>query len=230
MLAPITPYPKRINLYLDTEFTGLHQRTDLISLSLVHSRTCYFYAEFVSFSRAQLDEWLNTNVMANCIFLKEHGFCRPPEEIPLSPDCPIRELGPGYIFDRDINTKMIRMRGWPENILANLDVWLKHVEFKFVTKDHDQVVPFQVISDCFSYDWVLFNELYGGARRLPSTISYIPIDICSLFFANNIDPDISRVGFAGDAAVTDLPQHNALADAFNIKACFERLQAMKKSS
>jgi hypothetical protein len=74
--------------------------------------------------------------------------------------------------------------------------------------------------DCLAYDWVLFCQLFGGgAECLPRNVYYIPFDICTLFKVRGIDPDISRIEYAGVKAV----KHNALDDARVIKACYERL-------
>lgn len=76
-------------------------------------------------------------------------------------------------------------------------------------------------SDCLSYDWVLFNELFGGALNLPKTVYYIPFDICTLFKVKGIDPDISREGFVSEKKSSE--KHNSLFDAIIIKKCFEKL-------
>lgn len=52
-------------LFLDTEFTGLHQQTSLISLALVPMDGPYFYAEFTDYKVQQIDDWLQQNVLAN---------------------------------------------------------------------------------------------------------------------------------------------------------------------
>jgi hypothetical protein len=50
-------------IFLDTEFTGLHQHTTLISLALVAETGEEFYAEFTDYDRTQLSDWLNENVL-----------------------------------------------------------------------------------------------------------------------------------------------------------------------
>ena len=58
--------------------------------------------------------------------------------------------------------------------------------------------PVEIWSDCLAYDWVLFNELFGGAFGIPENVYYIPFDICTLFKMKNIDPDVSREKFIGE--------------------------------
>lgn len=60
---------KTTKLFLDTEFSGLHKNTTLISLGLVSECGKTFYAEFVDYDKSQIDDWLRVNVLAN-LFLK----------------------------------------------------------------------------------------------------------------------------------------------------------------
>jgi hypothetical protein len=50
-------------IFLDTEFTGLHSNTTLISIGLVSIDGTYFYGEFTDFDKNQLNDWLNSHVM-----------------------------------------------------------------------------------------------------------------------------------------------------------------------
>lgn len=81
-------------------------------------------------------------------------------------------------------------------------------------------------SDCFSYDWVLFCQIFGHAFNVPNNVYYIPFDICTLFFAKGIDPDVNREEFSIVYDKIKQDKHNALHDAMVIKACFERLNRM----
>jgi 3' exoribonuclease, RNase T-like len=51
-------------IFLDTEFTGLHQKTTLISMALVAETGEAFYAEFTDYNNLQVSDWLNENVIA----------------------------------------------------------------------------------------------------------------------------------------------------------------------
>ena len=51
--------------FMDTEFTGLHQKTTLISLGIVSEDGRTFYAEFNDYAQDQVDEWLKDNVIKN---------------------------------------------------------------------------------------------------------------------------------------------------------------------
>ena len=52
-------------IFFDTEFTGLHQNTTLISIGLVSECGKTFYAEFTDYDQKQVDEWIKNNVIAN---------------------------------------------------------------------------------------------------------------------------------------------------------------------
>jgi len=53
---------KRTKVFLDTEFTGLHKNTTLISIGLVSGEKI-FYAEFTDYDEKQVDSWLKENVI-----------------------------------------------------------------------------------------------------------------------------------------------------------------------
>lgn len=62
-------------LFLDTEFTGLHQGSTLISLGIIAESGEEFYAEFTDYDTHQLNPWLEENVMKNLTMLdKESGY------------------------------------------------------------------------------------------------------------------------------------------------------------
>ncbi len=51
-------------LFLDTEFTGLHQKTTLISLAMVADTGEAFYAEFTDYDEEQVSDWHREHVLA----------------------------------------------------------------------------------------------------------------------------------------------------------------------
>ncbi len=78
----------------------------------------------------------------------------------------------------------------------------------------------EIWSDCLSYDWVLFNQIWGHAFNIPKNVYYIPFDICTLFKIKGIDPDISREEYLGIGSDVVQDKHNALYDAQTIKHCY----------
>lgn len=58
-----------MRLFLDTEFTGLHQHTTLISIGIVSADGRKFYAEFTDYDKNQIDVWLKENVLDNLLYV-----------------------------------------------------------------------------------------------------------------------------------------------------------------
>jgi hypothetical protein len=175
---------KKTKVFFDTEFTGLHQNTTLISIGLVSECGKTFYAELTDYDKNQIDNWLQKNVIDNLILSVEDN-CADSNYWRLLAD-----------------TKLVR---------EALTIWLAQFE---------QV---EIWSDCLSYDWVLFNQIFGHAFNIPKNVYYIPFDICTLFYAKGIDPDISREKFS---EMTESSQkHNALWDAKLIRECYRKLSA-----
>jgi len=171
-------------VFFDTEFTGLHQNTTLISIGLISECGKTFYAELTDYDKSQVDEWLQTNVISK-LTLKDEGY-------------------QGFYED-------LKVLGNMELVQTKLRDWLNQFE------------KVEIWSDCLSYDWVLFNQIFGHAFKIPSNVYYIPFDICTLFKVKGIDPDISREKFGCGEQYSDMPKHNALWDARVIKMCYEKL-------
>lgn len=56
-----------MKIFFDTEFTGLHKDTTLISIGLISDEGFIFYAEFNDYDKSQIDGWLQTNVIDNLL-------------------------------------------------------------------------------------------------------------------------------------------------------------------
>lgn len=54
---------KNTIVFLDTEFTGLHQKSTLISIALVAETGEEFYAEFTDYDTSQSNTWLEENIL-----------------------------------------------------------------------------------------------------------------------------------------------------------------------
>ena len=55
---------KTTKVFFDTEFTGLHKGTTLISIGCVADSGETFYAELTDYDKSQLNDWLNENVIS----------------------------------------------------------------------------------------------------------------------------------------------------------------------
>ena len=56
-----------MNIYFDTEFTGLHRDTTLISIGMIAENGETFYAECNDYDKSQCDDWIKENVISNLI-------------------------------------------------------------------------------------------------------------------------------------------------------------------
>lgn len=177
---------KTTKVFFDTEFTGLHQNTTLISIGLVSDCGKTFYAELTDYDKSQIDSWLQENVI---------------DKLSINKDS-IGKFG-------DVQNWIVR--GDSEALKYYLSDWIKQFE------------KVEMWSDCLSYDWVLFNQIFGHAFNIPKNVYYIPFDICTLFKLKGVDPDISREKYGCGEVYSETPKHNALWDAQVIKMCYEKL-------
>lgn len=56
-----------MRLFFDTEFTGLHKGTTIISMGIKAENGKTFYAEFNDYDKGQLDDWIQKNVIDNLL-------------------------------------------------------------------------------------------------------------------------------------------------------------------
>jgi len=182
----------KTKVFFDTEFTGLHQKTTLISIGLVSDCGKTFYAELTDYDKSQVDEWLQKNVI-----------------------------------DKLLNGLMLKnsFEG-TKNVRCVCDMLMLN---KYLTNWLSQFEEVEIWSDCLSYDWVLFNQIFGHAFNIPKNVYYIPFDICTLFKVKGIDPDINREKFGCGEHYSEMPKHNALWDARVIKMCYDKLVLPKTS-
>jgi hypothetical protein len=187
------------NLFFDTEFTGLHQKTTLISIGVVSEDGRTFYGEFTDYDKTQLNDWIEKNVINNLLFTDKNKRT--------TSTVPFLTKGVHYIGYGDADTVNLYLTDWLKQF-PDICMW----------------------GDCLSYDWVLFNQIWGPAFNIPKNIYYIPFDISTLFKIKGIDPDVSREEFAGNMIEVSTvehwgtnPKHNALWDAYVIRACYNNL-------
>lgn len=69
-------------IFFDTEFTGLHQQTTLISIGCVSECGQEFYAELTDYDQSQIDDWLQENVIDNLMGLQPLGKPNAPAILP----------------------------------------------------------------------------------------------------------------------------------------------------
>lgn len=146
------------NIYFDTEFTGLHQNTTLISLGLV-SNDSYFYAEFTDYDSSQCDDWIKENVLSKLKFpisQSDKDYKLEYDEYPIIMN----------ISEWSIDKRCINMRGNTTQIKAELELWLDSF--------NDDLT---LVSDVCHYDMILFISIFGSAFDLPKNVSPSCYDI-----------------------------------------------------
>lgn len=189
-----------MNLFLDTEFTGLTQKTNLISLAIVAENGAEFYAEFTDFqlSSNKFDEfiWINDNVIAN-LFLDDRS--------------------------QSFELSKMHLKGSKSEVKSALVIWLN--QFGIIKNEKGEVEQNLFFwADVPHYDWVLFCELFGGARNIPQQIHYMCLDLATLLYAKGEDYNKTRTQILEEVKLK-LPegyaQHNALSDARLCKMIFE---------
>jgi len=155
-----------MKIFFDTEFTGLHQKTTLISIGLISEDGKTFYAEFTDYNKFQIDSWLQENVINNLYYNKLTDS--------------------GLIINTD--TRNFEMKANSLSVKEQLTKWLSQFETIEMWSDclsYDWVLFNTLLSD--------YSQWYP---QLPKNVNYIPFDICTLFKIKWIDPDISREEFA----------------------------------
>ena len=189
---------ERIKLFFDTEFTGLHKDTSLISIGIVSEYGDEFYAEFSDYKKEQVNSWIRENVINNLKYNSSDRF--------LSISC----LDKKYIYNVKGNADEIKHQlvNWMLNVYRNHD--FKKLEFW---------------SDCLSWDWVLFVDIFGSSFDLPFYVYPYPMDIVTMFRERNIDPDVNRENFIHKEDKDK--KHNALFDAEVIRDCYYLLKSME---
>jgi len=72
MTNTLTP-SRVVEIYYDAEFTGLHQNTTPISMGFVAETGETFYAEFTDYEEAQVNSWIQENVLDKRILCHTNG-------------------------------------------------------------------------------------------------------------------------------------------------------------
>lgn len=116
----------RTKIFFDTEFTGLHQKTTLISIGLISECGKQFYGELTDYDKSQIDDWLQENVINN-LYLD------------------------GY--DNYANLSDWKIKGDTDDIKSALEVWLEQFEEVEIWSDclaYDWVLFNQIFGHAFS--------------------------------------------------------------------------------
>ena len=180
-------------IFFDTEFTGLHQNTTLVSIGLVSDEGERFYAELTDFDDSQCDEWITKNVLNHLIVSGNVKL-----EAELEQD--------GMTTTVIGNKEYVR-----EQLLEWLDNYKDNIQFVSDVCHYDMVLLCDLLADGAI---LLPQYINPFCHDLCQDIAMI-LDI-----SEKAAFDISREQLLTDRGI-DLPKgqkHNALYDAEVIKA------------
>lgn len=212
-----------MNIYFDTEFTGLVPNTTLISLGCVAESGEVFYAEFTDYDKDLITPWIQDNVINNLLF--KDGISHREYHQIVRDAFENDELGGSF------------GRGTSEDVLRELKEWLNNI-----CPEGDRI---QFVSDVCHYDFYLLCNLFGGAFSLPENVNPVCYDICRdipLIIPGDIKWNTADIMWhAFDASREELykdlvemgylektqkgAKHNSLYDALIIKGLYEGIHA-----
>lgn len=198
-----------MKVFFDTEFTGLHKETTLISIGLVDENGRTFYAEFSDYYEVQCDKWIYENVIKNLKWSKE---------------------GP---LDNFVNLYK-NEEGQDKWEAYGTKEYIRTVLIDWFTK-YEEV---ELVSDVCHYDMVLFIDIFGSAWTIPAVVNPachdINQDIAKHFNISEREAfDLSREGIIESYNKKLLPhwpkevikiegdKHNSLYDAEVIKGIYK---------
>ena len=184
-----------MKIFFDTEFTGLHKNTELISIGLIAENGNTFYGEITNYDKTQVDNWIQENVINN---LKHNGH---------------------HIIEETKESYEISMNF--EDVSFALNKWLKQfdtVEWVSDVCHYDMVLLIDLLTNHGS----ALDLPYG---KINSACHDINQDIAEAYHISEILAfDKSREEILKDSKIEITGEkHNSLYDAKVIKAIYERL-------
>lgn len=190
-----------MKVFFDTEFTGLHQDTTLVSVGCWVESGVNFYAEFTDYNESRVDEWIETHVLKNL------------------------HLNPGLTLPNLGNEEMIRVRGSTDMIKAELVKWLAHFQKVEMWGDclaYDWVLFCQIFGGAFNIPKNVYYIPFDISTLL--NLKGVDPDINREEFAFGV----KRAAELNEHLVSEeqFEKHNALWDASVIKRCYDKLNAL----
>lgn len=183
-----------MNIYFDTEFTGLHKNTTLISIGLISEDDKTFYAEFTDYDKSQVDEWIKENVINN-LSIKDYGV------------------------QKDTWSESI-IKGNKTLVKFYLSMWLSQFESVQLVSDvsHYDMVLF---IDVFGSAWDLPKNVSPSCHDINQDIAkYLEVDEKDAFDENR---ERLLLYFDEQSELPSGDKHNSLYDAKVIKELYERI-------
>ncbi len=186
-----------MKVYMDTEFTGLHKNTTLISIGLISEDGRKFYMENYDYDKSQIDTWIQENVINNTTYLSQ-----------------INELG---ICNLDVNN--LFSVGTKEDIKRELARWFAPFDEVQLVSDvchYDMVLLIDIFGSAFELPsnvspvCIDLNEQIANFLNMSSQKAF----------------DVSREGLLSNLLGLEIEgeKHNALYDAKVMKAIHRLMQ------
>lgn len=189
-----------IKMFFDTEFTGLHKDTTLISIGVTTEAGTTFYAELTDYDKDQIDPWIKENVIDKLKFKdKEPGI----------------RVEPVLCCDKSFECKGDK---------AQVRQWFRDWMDQYILGKHAEV---EFISDVCHYDMVLLIDLLvNNALKLPSAITPACYDINQDIAKYKNITSTEAFNYSREELLKELgktiegDKHNALYDAKVIKEIY----------
>lgn len=186
-----------MKIFFDTEFTGLHKNTTLISIGMIAENGEKFYGEITDFDRSQCDEWIEQNVLKHLIL---YGNDKMADEFGL------------------LDGKTIIV-GIKEDVSRELYKWLQNFEEVQLVSDvcHYDMVLF--------ID--LFGTAFDLPENVNASCHDINQDIAEHYHISEKQAfDKSREQIVKELCGKEIEgcKHNSLYDAMVIKAIYEEIK------
>lgn len=185
-----------MKLFFDTEFTGLHKDTTIVSIGIVAGDGQRFYAEFSDYDESQCDDWIKENVLKHTIISGNDTLAAK--------------------FGEDGNTTVVL--GSKEDIRHELGEWLKQfdsVQFVSDVNHYDFVLLIDIFGTAF--------DLPGNVSAACHDINQ---DIARHYGISEKEAfDKSREGIVSELCGQKIEgeKHNSLYDAEVIKAIYAEI-------
>lgn len=122
---------KSFKIFFDTEFTGLHKDTNLISIGCVAEDGGTFYAEIYGYDESQVNDWIKTNVIDHLKFNEYASYLSSPKE------------------------NHVELKGTKEYVAACFKIWLEDnypgpIQMVSDVCHYDMVLFIDLFGDAFS--------------------------------------------------------------------------------
>lgn len=179
-----------LRLFLDTEFTGLHQKTTLISLALVAESGEEFYAEFTDYDKTQINTWLEAQVL---------------EKLVLNANNQQRSLSKMHIIGNGAEIKAA-LEIWLNQFVVRADKSKPQLQIWADVGHYDWVL----FCELFGGAMAIPNQIHFMCMDLSTFLFTKGIDFTL--------PRLELVTV--DSLFIDYMEHNALSDAHLIKSVF----------